>query len=115
MDRAEATTVTVEVAYSPAATQVELITVAATEGDTVLQALERADWLARHPEVDPTRTTVGIWGRRVAWSHRLREGDRIEVYRPLKVDPKEARRLRYRKQGDRGRVRRKKPETLPPG
>ena len=35
----------------------------------------------------------------------LRERDRVEVYRPLQVDPKEARRLRYRKAGQRGQAK----------
>jgi uncharacterized protein len=40
---------------------------------------------------------VGIWGRVRSLDTVLRDMDRVEVYRPLKVDPKEARRLRYRK------------------
>lgn len=36
----------------------------------------------------------GIFGQRVALDHRLADGDRIEIYRPLAVDPKEARRQR---------------------
>jgi putative ubiquitin-RnfH superfamily antitoxin RatB of RatAB toxin-antitoxin module len=42
---------------------------------------------------------AGIWGRVVGAETRLRQGDRVELYRPLKVDPKEARRLRYRRDG----------------
>jgi uncharacterized protein len=41
-----------------------------------------------------TPTAIGIYGRIVEESHRVREGDRIELYRPLVVDPKEARRRR---------------------
>ncbi|WP_418315188.1 RnfH family protein [Piscinibacter sakaiensis] len=41
---------------------------------------------------------VGIWGRQVDRSQALRDGDRIEIYRQLLVDPKEARRLRQRRQ-----------------
>jgi putative ubiquitin-RnfH superfamily antitoxin RatB of RatAB toxin-antitoxin module len=37
---------------------------------------------------------VGIFGQRVALDHRLSPGDRVEIYRPLEVDPKEARRRR---------------------
>ena len=36
----------------------------------------------------------GIFGKRVALDHRLQDGDRLEVYRPLALDPKEARRRR---------------------
>lgn len=107
---AQATTIKIELAYSPAPRHVDLQSVAVDEGSSVLQALQATGWLQRHPEVDPEQMTVGVWGRRVPLSHPLRAGDRLEVYRALTVDPKEARRLRYRKQGDRGRVRRKKPE-----
>jgi putative ubiquitin-RnfH superfamily antitoxin RatB of RatAB toxin-antitoxin module len=41
----------------------------------------------------------GIWGRQVAWTHVVTAGDRIELYRPLKVDPKVARRQRFKRQG----------------
>jgi uncharacterized protein len=39
---------------------------------------------------------VGVFGKRVTLDHALREGDRLEIYRPLAVDPKEARRRRVR-------------------
>jgi putative ubiquitin-RnfH superfamily antitoxin RatB of RatAB toxin-antitoxin module len=38
--------------------------------------------------------TIGVWGRRVAMDHVLRDGDRVEIYRPLLADPKESRRHR---------------------
>jgi uncharacterized protein len=40
---------------------------------------------------------IGIFGRKVAMQERLRDGDRVELYRPLKIDPKEARRKRSMK------------------
>ena len=43
--------------------------------------------------------TLGVWGRRVPGSYILRQGDRLELYRPLLVDPKVARRERFAKQG----------------
>ncbi len=42
----------------------------------------------------PLEQPVGVFGRRVALDHRLADGDRVEVYRPLRTDPKEARRRR---------------------
>lgn len=44
---------------------------------------------------------VGVWGRAVALDAALQRGDRVEVYRPLKVDPKVARRERFARQGAR--------------
>jgi putative ubiquitin-RnfH superfamily antitoxin RatB of RatAB toxin-antitoxin module len=41
----------------------------------------------------------GIWNRKVAWTAPVHAGDRIELYRPLKVDPKVARRQRFKRQG----------------
>ena len=67
-------------------------------GSTLAQAL------AAVPELDPLRLAtlaVGIWGKVTDLGQALRDGDRVEVYRPLTVDPKEARRLRYRKRGQR--------------
>jgi putative ubiquitin-RnfH superfamily antitoxin RatB of RatAB toxin-antitoxin module len=42
----------------------------------------------------PLDQPVGIYGRRVALDARLTDGDRVELYRPLRIDPKEARRRR---------------------
>ena len=41
----------------------------------------------------------GIWGKKVPWTHVVQADDRIELYRPLKVDPKVARRQRFKRQG----------------
>jgi putative ubiquitin-RnfH superfamily antitoxin RatB of RatAB toxin-antitoxin module len=41
----------------------------------------------------------GIWGRKVSWSSPVHDGDRVELYRALKVDPKVARRQRFKRQG----------------
>lgn len=49
-----------------------------------------------------TPPDVGLWGRAVALGHRLADQDRLELYRPLKVDPKVARRERFARQGARG-------------
>ena len=58
---------------------------------------------------------VGVWGRKVDPSHLLRERDRVELYRPLLVDPKVARRERFRRQGARaaGLFARKRPGGKP--
>lgn len=61
-------------------------------GATVMQAIERSGVQQRCPdlEIDPDR--IGIFSERCRPDRVVREGDRIEIYRPLKVDPKEARR-----------------------
>lgn len=91
----------IEVAWSPAARQVELLSLEIAPGSTVRQALQ-ASGLAQRVEGD---VTLAVWGRPVLASTELRDGDRVELCRPLQVDPKEARRVRYRAQGERGRRR----------
>ena len=70
------------------------------EGASIEQALRGcaafADQLPRLTELK-----IGIWGRVRPLDTPLRESDRIEVYRDLTVDPKEARRQRYRAKGER--------------
>lgn len=41
----------------------------------------------------------GIWGRKAQWDAQVNDGDRVELYRALKVDPKVARRQRFKRQG----------------
>jgi uncharacterized protein len=81
----------VEIAYSPRAGKVLRRILALPAGATVAQALALAGWDL------PAGLCVGIWGRQCAPEVALRDRDRVELYRALAVDPKEARRLRYRK------------------
>ena len=70
------------------------------EGATLESALRGCeDFISACGQLDQLR--IGIWGRVRPLQTPLRERDRIEVYRPLTVDPKEARRLRYAKRGER--------------
>lgn len=70
---------------------------------TVDQAWQLTDWAHSHPEAAPGQTwSAAIWGRRVQGDTVLRDGDRVEWLRPLKVDPKVARRERFKGQGARG-------------
>jgi hypothetical protein len=66
-------------------------------GATVGEAIRRSGLLARFPEIDLGRDRVGIYSRWVGLDTVLREGDRVEVYRPLAADPKEVRRRRARR------------------
>ena len=67
--------------------------------------LAMAQWLSSQPSDDATSLSsvqfqqAGIWGRKVPWTHSVKQGDRVELYRPLKVDPKVARRQRFKRQG----------------
>ena len=66
-------------------------------GATVAEAIARSRILERHPEVDLARAAVGVFGRRVRRDALLADGDRVEIYRPLLADPKDARRRRARR------------------
>src|SRR5688572_2940506 len=70
----------------------ELVTVTVDEGATVADAIARSSVGASFPEWNLEDCAVGIWGRPVGRDQRLRDGDRVELYRPLKLDPREARR-----------------------
>ena len=63
-------------------------------GATIEQAINASGLLSRAPELRRGALDVGIWNRAARLEAVVREGDRIEVYRPLTVDPKEARRIR---------------------
>ncbi|MCW7541219.1 RnfH family protein [Aquabacterium sp. A7-Y] len=91
----------VEVVYGAAPGTVERLTVELAPGATVLHALRASGLLERHPEIDLGSQRIGIWGRLKSLSDPVRDRDRVEVYRGLKVDPKEARRLRLRGQKQR--------------
>ena len=70
-------------------------------GSTVGDAVAASPLGSLFPSFDMQAAGVGVWGRKVALEHTLRDRDRVEVYRPLKVDPKVARRERFRRQGSR--------------
>jgi hypothetical protein len=70
-------------------------------GSSVADAIAASGLRSDFPGIDLDALGVGIWGRKAAPRQLLRDRDRIEVYRPLKVDPKVARRERFRKQGSR--------------
>jgi len=63
-------------------------------GTTIAQAIEASGVLHSHPEIDLSQHRLGIFGKLKTAESELREGDRIEIYRPLQADPKETRRRR---------------------
>ncbi|MED5619057.1 RnfH family protein [Ideonella sp. BN130291] len=89
----------IEVAYSPAPGVVDRSLLDLPPGTTLQQALQASGLAERHGELRNTELCAGIWGRKQPLDSVLRDMDRVEVYRPLTVDPKEARRQRYRRQG----------------
>ena len=85
----------VQVAVALARRQ-EVIELVLGPGATVDDALAAADVRTRFPELDLDRAAVGIWSRPCAREAKLRDGDRVEVYRELAADAKAQRRARAR-------------------
>ncbi len=76
----------------------QLVAIQVSVGSTVADAIEQSMVLQAFEgfELDPAK--VGIFGRKASMTDVLRAGDRVEIYRPLIVDPKESRRQRALKQ-----------------
>ena len=74
----------------------EVIALELAQGASVADALAAAQLATRFPELDLPALRYGIWGREAGPATKLREGDRVEVYRKLKADPKDQRRARAR-------------------
>lgn len=83
----------VSVAVATPASQ-DVVDLDLPEGATVAEALAAARFEERHPEVAAQPWSVGIWSRPCAAETRLREGDRVEVYREIRADAKQMRRAR---------------------
>jgi putative ubiquitin-RnfH superfamily antitoxin RatB of RatAB toxin-antitoxin module len=83
--------------------QQDLRTVRVESGATVADVLEKSGLSGVFPEHDMAALASGIWGREVERGQSVKEGDRVEFYRPLEIDPREARRqlaLRGRTMGN---------------
>ncbi|UTW47663.1 RnfH family protein [Bacterioplanoides sp. SCSIO 12839] len=82
----------VEVAYALPEKQ-KILTVQVEEGSTILQAVQQSPILEEFPELNLDEAKFGIFGKasRAPQTDTVRDGDRIEIYRPLLIDPKQAR------------------------
>ncbi|OWQ88292.1 hypothetical protein CDN98_06270 [Roseateles terrae] len=88
----------VELIWSPKQGQWQRLQLSLPEGSTVVEALRASQWF---DEGELRTLKTGIWSKLRPLDTPLRSGDRVEVYRPLTVDPKEARRQRYQATGRR--------------
>lgn len=89
----EEQTIQVEVAYALPERQA-IIPLQVLPGTTALQAAQRSGIVERFAGLDLENARLGVFGKVVAADQVLQEGDRVEIYRPLKADPKEARKAR---------------------
>ena len=83
----------VEVVYALPGAE-DAVTVGVQGGATLLEAIQRSGVLERHPEIDPAALKIGVFGKLRPPQTLAADGDRIEIYRGLAMDPKEARRRR---------------------
>ncbi len=88
----------ITVAYSPAPRVLHEIVLSLPAGARVRDALASCAQDARFQEA-LAAPQVGVWGKKAALEQPLANQDRVEIYRPLRVDPKVARRERFKKQG----------------
>lgn len=95
MAPADAAKIAVEVVYCPAPHVIDLTPLQLAGGTTAADALQASGVLQRYG-LDAAALTIGVWGRACTLAQPLRERDRVEIYRGLQVDPKEARRQRYK-------------------
>jgi putative ubiquitin-RnfH superfamily antitoxin RatB of RatAB toxin-antitoxin module len=92
----DAETLEVDVCYALPGVQT-LITVNLPAASTVRDAIEASGILGKHPEIDISTLRVGIFGRLEGLETCVSRFDRVEIYRPLIVDPKIARQRRVEK------------------
>ncbi len=94
--RAARPLISIEAAYSPRPGVVDIVPLQLPEGSTVADALDASGLVQRHA-LDKATLRAGVWCKPKEAATPLRDRDRVEIYRPLLVDPKEARRLRYKR------------------
>jgi putative ubiquitin-RnfH superfamily antitoxin RatB of RatAB toxin-antitoxin module len=95
--------IAVELAWSAAPQQLQRLHLQLPVGSTALAALRASGLADRLDGAVLDSLTLALWGRAIPPETVLRDLDRLELLRPLQVDPKEARRLRYRRDGIRPR------------
>jgi len=96
MAHAEQGALRIEVVYCPEPGCTDRVSLQLPEGSTLQHAVNASGMFPRHALAEGA-VQLGIWGRVQPAQTLLRDLDRVELYRPLLVDPKEARRLRYKR------------------
>lgn len=91
-------TIPIELAYALPEVQI-VLSLEVPRGTTLGTVIERSGIAGRFPEISLEKNKVGVYGRLRPLEYRVRPGDRVEIYRPLMADPKEARRARIARLG----------------
>ena len=87
--------ITVEVAYATPQKQL-IVSLSVPQGTTAYEAAERSDITSHFPEIDLATVDMGVFGKleKNPKTRVLNSQDRVEIYRPLLIDPKAARKKR---------------------
>ncbi len=88
-----AESINIEVAWGHPGKQI-LLALAVERGTTLLEAIELSGIREQVPQLEIDTARLGVFSRKKPPEYVLKEGDRIEIYRPLLADPKEMRRKR---------------------
>lgn len=86
----------VEVAYATPHEQ-RIVEIEVERGITIERAIDQSGIIALFPEINLSKQKVGVFGKHKKLDDVLSDGDRVEIYRPLTIDPKEARRAKAKK------------------
>ncbi len=86
----------ITIVYSPSAGRAFESALEMQAPATAMDAIRASGVFERHPVLALGEPLIGVWGRACAPATVLADGDRVEIYRPLTMDPNEARRLRAR-------------------
>lgn len=95
--------ISIEITYALPDKQT-LLALSVPANTTVEHAIEQSGILTIHNDIDLSNNKVGIWYKTTKLDTILKDGDRIEIYRPLIADPKEVRKRRAQKAVDEGRA-----------
>lgn len=87
----------IEVAYANSKSQ-RILKVEVSKGSSVGDAIKQSGILELFPEIDLSKQKVGVFSKARELSDEVHAGERIEIYRPLQIDPKEARRAKAKMQ-----------------
>lgn len=84
------TQISIEIIYLAPQKQISL-ELSVPQNTTLIAAIQQTLLLQQFPEIDLSKNKVGIFGKTMPLETRLKEGDRVEIYRPLLIDPKQKR------------------------
>jgi len=106
-------TIAVELAFSPAPREMRTASLRLPAGSTIADALRASGWPELAQAGEGGELVTAVWGQARSLKAVVRDGDRIEVLRPLKVAPMEARRARYEAAGGVKALRKRKQAMQP--